>query len=73
MHGGDAFREYEHPKVARVHQKMGLVVENAVADADADAQMVGRQRPKFRKHQPRQHVEGIDRGPEQRIERELGC
>ena len=63
-HGGDALREHEHPEIAGVHQEVGLIVENAVADADANAQMVGRQRAKFGKDQPRNHVEGVDRRAE---------
>src|SRR3984957_11737607 len=64
----DAFAQREHPEIARVHQEMGLVVEDAIADADANPQVIGRQRPKFREDEPRHHVAGVYRRPEQRIE-----
>ena len=64
----DAFAQREHPEVARVHQEMGLVVEDAIADADANPQVIGRQRPKFREDEPRHHVAGVHRRAEQRIE-----
>ncbi len=67
---GQAFGEHEHPEIARVHQEVGLVVENAVADANADAQVIGRQVAEFRPDQARQHVECVDRGLEKRIERQ---
>ena len=58
---GEPFGEHEHPEVARVHQEMNLVVEDAVADADAHAQMIGRQIAEFRIDQTRHDVEGVDR------------
>ncbi len=52
---------------ARVHQKC-FGYEDAIADADADPQVIGRQRAKFREDKARHHVAGIHRCPEQRIE-----
>jgi hypothetical protein len=36
-----------------MHQEVGLIVENAIADADSNAQMIRRQRAVFRVEQPR--------------------
>ena len=66
-------REHEHPEVARVHQEVDLIVENAVADADAHAQVVGRQIAEFRKDQPRHDIEGVDRHLEKGIEGQPRC
>jgi len=60
--------EHEKPEVARMCEEVDLVVEDAVADANARAQMIGRQIAELRIEQPRHDVEGVDRQPEQRIE-----
>ena len=48
---GQPFGEHEHPEIARMRQEVRLVVEDAVADADADAQVIGRQIAELR-HRP---------------------
>ncbi len=45
---GNALAQNEHPEIARMHQEVALIVEDAIADADTDAQVIGRQRAKFR-------------------------
>ncbi len=70
-HSGNALAERDHPEIAGVNQEVGLIVDNAVADPDANAQMIGRQRPKLWKDQTRNHVERVDRRAKQRIERQF--
>src|ERR1700692_3269601 len=52
----DAFAQRKHPEIAGVHQEMGLIVEDAIADADANPQVIGRQRPKFPEDEPRNPI-----------------
>ena len=68
---GNALAEHEHPEIAGVNQEVSLIVDNAVADPDANAQMIGRQRPELWKNQSRNHVERVDRRTKQRIERQF--
>ena len=70
-HAGNALAEHEHPEIAGVNQEVSLIVDNAVADPDTNAQMIGRQRPKLRKDQSRNDVERVDRRTKQRIERQF--
>ena len=68
IHADDVLAEYKHPEIARVNQEMTLIVENTIADAGADAQVIGRQRAKLREYEPRNDVECIHRPSEQRVE-----
>ena len=49
-------------------RKWALIVENAIADADSNAQMIGRQRTVFRVEQPRNEIGRVDRSAEHGIE-----
>src|SRR5271156_2759532 len=67
----DAFAQREHPEVACVDQKVRLVVEYAIADADANTKMVGRQGAEFRIHQHRDQIADVRERPEYRIKGQL--
>src|SRR5262249_15774815 len=63
-----SFGEHEHPEIAGVAQKVCLVVEDAVANPDPHAQVIGRQVAKFRNNQPGNDIESVDRRFEVRVE-----